>query len=244
MELRFVNVSRSDGTRHHGTLRLVKDDSGRVRTRVVLDPHPNQGQQPASERSDCEFQQFVPCPSPVAYTIRSPDLWRGSFLQAMIAALFPKAIGYARLAECDIALNCSQHTWTPVVAIHDAMALVHVGSASNDDTLLLEGKKRYVFAISELRQALSRKTLTVPVEAILVVSMGLMLTEVRSPDSPRHGVMVILHARDNFGYDGSCVFVYHADLSQDVLSHYAWFTRNHLVSPCGWHISICVCLLL
>ena len=71
-----------------------------------------------------------------------------------------------------------------MVAVHDAMALVHVGSTSNDDTLLLEGKRRYVFAISELRQALSRKSLPVPVEAILVVSMGLMLIEVLSPDSP------------------------------------------------------------
>lgn len=184
MELRFVKVSRSDGTRHQGTLRLVKDDSGRVRTQVVLDPHPKENQQSADERSDYEVRQLMRCPSPVAYTIHSPDLWRGTFLHTMIAALFPKVTGYAQLAECDVASNCSSHTWAPVVAIHDALALLHVGSTSNDDTLLLEGKKRYVFAISELRQALSRKPLQVSSKAILVVSMGLMLIEVLPPDPP------------------------------------------------------------
>ena len=59
---------------------------------------------------------------------------------------------------------------------------MHVGSTSDNDTLLLEGKKRYVFAISELRQALSQKTPQVSSEAILVVSMGLMLIEVLPPN--------------------------------------------------------------
>lgn len=182
MELRFIKVSRSDGTRHQGTLRLVKDDSGRVRTQVVLDPHPNENQQSADEESEHEFRQLTRLPSPVAYTIHSPDLWRGTFLHKMIEALFPKTTGYAEMAECDITSHCSQHTWTPVLAIHDALALMHVGSTSDNDTLLLEGKKRYVFAISELRQALSQKTPQVSSEAILVVSMGLMLIEVLPPN--------------------------------------------------------------
>lgn len=129
--------------------------------------------------------------SRVAHSIHSLDLWKAAFIQAVIAALFPKKIGYARLAECDMAFHCANHTWTPLIAIHDALALLHVGSISNDDTLLLEGRKRYVFVVGELRQVLSRKILQVPLEVILVVSMGLMLIEVLLPAYPRHDVTAI-----------------------------------------------------
>lgn len=182
MELRFVKLSRSDGTRHHGTLRLVKDDRVRVRTQVILDSNREESQQSADEHLNCDSHQLMQRLSRVAHTIHSPDLWKGAFVQAMVAALFPKKIGYARLAECEIAFHCANHTWSPLIAIHDALALLHVGSISNDDTLLLEGMRRYVFVIGELRQVLSRKTLQVPLEAILVVSMGLMLIEVLLPD--------------------------------------------------------------
>lgn len=182
MELRFVKVSRSDTTRHHGTLRLVKDESGRVRTQVILDYHRKERQQETEDSPDCDPRQLIRRLPPVAYTIHSPELWRSSFVQAMVADLFPKEIGYGRLLADDFAFHCSNNAWAPVIAIHDAMALLHVGSTSNDDTLLLEAKKRYVFTISELRQALSPQGPQVSAEAILVVSMGLMLSEVLPPE--------------------------------------------------------------
>jgi hypothetical protein len=100
----------------------------------------------------------------------------------MVVAVFPSDIGYARLLEDNIVYTCSTHRWAPVLAIHDALTLLHVGSTSHDDTLLVEGKKRYVFAICELRQALGRKGLEVSIEAILVVAMGPLMSEVLSPD--------------------------------------------------------------
>lgn len=128
MELRFVKLSRSNGTHHHGTLCLVKDDCGRVRTHVILDSNREESQQSADEHSDCDSRQLMQRPSPVAYKIHSPDLWRCSFIQAMVTAVFPQKTGYARLAEVDIALQCSNHKWTPAIAIHDAVALLHVGA--------------------------------------------------------------------------------------------------------------------
>ena len=178
MELRFVKVSRSDTTRHHGTLRLVKDDGGRVRTQITFDSDWKERQEDAVNSPDCEARQLMRRPSPVAYTVHSPGLWRSSFVQAMVADLFPEEIGYGRLLEADSAYHFSNNAWTPVVAIHDAMALLHVGSTSNDNTLLLEAKQRYVFSIGELRQALTPRGPQVSAEAILVVSMGLMLCEV------------------------------------------------------------------
>lgn len=178
MELRFVKMSRSDGTRHHGTLRLVKDEYGRVRTQVILDTHPEEWQQSGDKLSSCESRQLMQYSPPVGYTVHSPDLWRGSFVEAMATAIFPKEIGYAGLLEDNIIYIRSKHAWTSVNAIHDAIALLHVGSTSCDDTLLIEGKKRYGIAISHLRQSLNRERSQVSVEAILVVAMGLMLSEV------------------------------------------------------------------
>lgn len=178
MELRFVKLSRSDTTRHHGTLRLVKDESGRVRTQVILDSRPEERQQDAGDSPDCRSRRLMRRPSPVVHTYHSPELWRNSFVQAMVADLFPKKIGYGRLVEADYAYHCSSNAWAPVIAIHDALTLLHVGSTSSDDSLLLEAKKRYVFCIGKLREALSPQGPQVSAEAILVVSMGLMLSEV------------------------------------------------------------------
>lgn len=178
MELRLVKISRSDTTRHYGTIRLVKDDGGRVRTQITFDSDWKERQQDGEDSPDYEARQLMRRPSPVAYTVHSPGLWRSSFVQAMVADLFPEEIGYGRLLEADFAFHFSNNAWTPVVAIFDAMALLHVGSTSNNNTLLLKAKKRYVFSIGELRQALSPRGPQVPAEAILVVSMGLILCEV------------------------------------------------------------------
>ena len=182
MELRFIKVSRSDTTRHHGTLRLFKDARGRVRTEIILDDvHQKDRRSIANKLSDYESRQLTQYPSPVAHALRSPNLWRSSFVHAMVADMFPKNDGYTRLVQESANQHCSQRTWTPVTAIHDALGLLHVGSTSNDESLLHEGKKRYVFVISELRQALSREGPPVSREAILVVSMGLMMSEVLPP---------------------------------------------------------------
>jgi hypothetical protein len=103
-------------------------------------------------------------------------------VQTMVAALFPADIGYAHLLEDNVAYTCAKHKWAPVTAIHDALTLLHVGSIFEDDDLLFAGQRCYVFAIRGLRQALSRQSSQVSVEAILVVAMAALMTEVLSPD--------------------------------------------------------------
>lgn len=184
MALEFVNVSRSDLARDRGKVRLLEDDRRRVRTQVMLDFRRKERQKPANNGSDGELCHKGPYSSPVSHTVHSPELWRSWLRQAMVVAVFPSDIGYARLLEDNIVYTCSTHPWAPVSAIHDALTLLHVGSTSLDDTLLVEGKKRYVFAICELRQALGREGFQVSVDALLVVAMGALMSKVLSPDHP------------------------------------------------------------
>jgi len=184
MALEFVNVSPADMTRDRGTLRLAKEDRRRVRTQAMLDFRRKERQQPASKASGCKPRHHMQCPSPASHTIYSPEMWRSSFVQTMVAALFPSDVGYAHLLEDNVAYTCSKHKWAPVTAIHDALTLLHVGSTFQDEGLLLEGQKRYVFAIKELRQTLNQNQQKpqVSAEAVLVVAMAALMSEVLFPD--------------------------------------------------------------
>jgi hypothetical protein len=184
MALEFVNVSSSDMIRDRGTLRLVKNDRRRVRTQAMLDFRKKERERFANEASSRKPRHHMQFPSPTSYTIYSPEMWRSSFVQTMVAALFPSDIGYAHLLEDNVAYTCSKHKWAPVTAIHDALTLLHVGSTFEDDGLLLEGKKRYVFAIGGLRQELYRPKPQVSVEAFLVVAMAALMSEVSTPGFP------------------------------------------------------------
>jgi hypothetical protein len=69
----------------------------------------------------------------------------------------------------------------PVTAILDSLIMMHVGSTSRDEGLLLEARKRYVFAITSLRLDTSRKEPEMSLAGLLMVAMCILLSEVILP---------------------------------------------------------------
>jgi hypothetical protein len=129
-------------------------------------------------------------PSRLPPTIRTPGLWRSLFAQSMAGGLFPKEQGYDIPWEKNITYTYHVHGCAPVVAILDALSLVHVGSTTGDSLLLLEARKRYVCAIESLRLDASRPKPKMPLAEMMTVAMGILMSEVQSYLSPRpHGLL-------------------------------------------------------
>jgi hypothetical protein len=96
----------------------------------------------------------------------------------MVASWFPSDVRYARQIYENIGYSCSARKWTPVIAMNDALSIWHVGSAPQDEGLLLQGRRRYVAAIASLREALGQDRLRVPMEDFLLVAMATLMSEV------------------------------------------------------------------
>lgn len=73
------------------------------------------------------------------------------------------------------------HGAPPVAAMTDSIELLHVGSTSKDDRLVLEGRKRCLFAINSLRLDVSQPKSKMGLAGVLLVSLGIMMTEVNTP---------------------------------------------------------------
>jgi hypothetical protein len=112
-------------------------------------------------------------------TIHAPELWRSSFARCMAEGWFPKQHGYTVLLGRNIAYTYHMHGWAAVVAVLDALSLLHVGSTAKDNYLLLEARKRYVFAINSLRTRASQKKRNMPAAELIIVAMGILMSEVR-----------------------------------------------------------------
>jgi hypothetical protein len=59
------------------------------------------------------------------------------------------------------------------------LSLLHVGSTTRDENLILEARKRYVRAIYNLRTRASHKNLRMPAAGLIIVVMGILMSEVR-----------------------------------------------------------------
>lgn len=68
----------------------------------------------------------------------------------------------------------------PVLAMLDTMKLVHLGSTVEDDRLLSEGRKKFIAATNFLRWNASLKDPEIPPVGLMLVSMGISLSEVCS----------------------------------------------------------------
>lgn len=64
------------------------------------------------------------------------------------------------------------------MAILDTMKLVHLGSAIEDERLLVEGRKRFLIAMDCLRRNVGLKDPDLAAVGLMIVSMGISLTEV------------------------------------------------------------------
>ena len=118
-------------------------------------------------------------PSQVPPTAHNPELWRSSFAQSMAEGWLPKQQGYTASLGRNIAYTYHMHGRAPVVATLDALSLLHVGSTTRDENLLLEARKRYVYAISSLRTHASQETPSMPAAGLIIVAMGILMSEVR-----------------------------------------------------------------
>jgi hypothetical protein len=116
--------------------------------------------------------------SQVPPTVHTPELWRSSFAQSMAEGWLPKQHGYTAPLGRNIAYTYHMHGSAPVVAILDALSLLHVGSTTRDENLLLEARKRYVCAISNLRTHASQQKLSMPAAGLIIVAMGILMSEV------------------------------------------------------------------
>jgi hypothetical protein len=117
--------------------------------------------------------------SQVPPTVHDPELWRSSFAQSMAEGWLPKQHGYTASLGKNIAYTYHMHGWAPVVATLDALSLLHVGSTTKDENLLLEARKRYVCAIYNLRTRASHKKPSMPAAGLIIVAMGILMSEVR-----------------------------------------------------------------
>lgn len=66
----------------------------------------------------------------------------------------------------------------PVAAILDSVTIMHVGSTARDEGLLMEARKRYVFAITSLRLDTARSKPNMSISGSLMVAMCIMLDQV------------------------------------------------------------------
>lgn len=74
--------------------------------------------------------------------------------------------------------TCYMHGSAPVVAVLDAASIMHVGSTANDEYLLLEARKRYLFAINGLRLEANRNESGMALSGVLILALGLMVNQV------------------------------------------------------------------
>jgi hypothetical protein len=66
----------------------------------------------------------------------------------------------------------------PAVAIMDAAAIMHVGCTASDQSLVLEARKRCVFAVNGLRLEVSRSRPEMALSGVLILVMGILANQV------------------------------------------------------------------
>jgi hypothetical protein len=66
----------------------------------------------------------------------------------------------------------------PAVAIMDAAAIMHVGCTASDQSLVLEARKRCVFAVNGLRLEASRSRPEMALSGVLILVMGILANQV------------------------------------------------------------------
>ena len=186
MRLQFVNTSSHEVSPSTGRPESANNDERRrrIRTHVMRDfrrkerlintQHNQQTPQESETRDrvvQCADRTML-----VPRSIHSPQMWRFSFARVLIHGWFPHDMGYAPLNS--IIYTYAAHDSVPVIAIHDALLLLHAGSITGNEDLLLEARKRYIVAVSGLRVHANQVRPTTPLENILLAAMGILMSEV------------------------------------------------------------------
>jgi len=112
-------------------------------------------------------------------SLQAPELWRSSFASSLLQ-------DHCYRNPHPSLMSNNVRTYfvrgkAPVTAILDSLIIMHVGSTSGDEGLLLEARKRYVFAITSLRLDTTRNEPEISLAGVLMVAMGILLSEVLFP---------------------------------------------------------------
>jgi hypothetical protein len=96
----------------------------------------------------------------------------------MIEGWFPKE--YRPAAMQNIVYTYERLGSAPVRAIQDALSMLHAGSVSKSDHILVEARKKYALAVSSLRLGVAGKKSEMPVSQAMIVGTMTVMSEVSS----------------------------------------------------------------
>ena len=255
--LQFVNVTRCEVGRSKNThaLGVSEEDRRRIRIQVQRDFRRKEKQRlsnatsPASTASSLDFPStkktrdeelfsIIGPPSQIPSTINAPDLWLDSLAHSMIEDCYPRENGTMHVLENNVAYSYHMKCDTPMRAIREALSCLHVGSTLGHQSALHEGMKRYVCAISCLREDAALKKPKMTVSGLTMVGMGILLCQVRycfhSSDT-RIDISGLLHWRSTFDKGLTCCEEIRGSIGRLVFEHMAeshhWDIRAPIRQP-------------
>jgi hypothetical protein len=200
--LEFINVTASDAAAGLCDALGVNDSSRRrIRVQVMKDfwrkekqqkrilpcmTSPSRASLPAFRLIKEAFKESEKTqPSPaipeprIPPTLYAPEQWRvlfgSSFLQDHCCPTPPLSMMSNNVKTYFVRGRA------PVVAILDSLTIMHVGSTAREESILLEARKRYVFAIASLRLDTTRTEPEMSLAGLLLVAMVILLSEVLLP---------------------------------------------------------------
>ena len=192
-ELEFVHVSSAE-IAGDNALVAITADRRRIRSLVMKDFRRKERQRRSLKRTTVHTPHELeddedpretarsrsrPTKSPsqqLSPTDSAPPVWRHSFGSRMAEAWFPA--GHREPALKNIAYTYVMINSAPIIAIQDALSLLHAGSVARLDYLLLEARKRYVPVIMLLRREVSRENPAAPVARLGFLAMACLMCEV------------------------------------------------------------------
>lgn len=96
----------------------------------------------------------------------------------MTEGWFPKE--YRPAAMQNIVYTYESLGSAPVMAIQDALSMLHAGSVSKSDHILNEARRKYALAVNSLRLGVTGKKTEMPVSQAMIVGTITVMSEVRS----------------------------------------------------------------
>jgi hypothetical protein len=199
--MEFINLATpANGGGPVGALQVDKTNRRRIRIQVMKDFRRKKQQRKAVRKMDHSIMATswylelivqvhteapdVLSPSADSLVPRIPPpvscqtVWRLSFAHRMTEGWFPEE--YRPAAMQNIVYTYESLGSAPVVAIQDALSMLHVGSVSRSDHILNEARRKYALAVNSLRLSVTGKRLEMPVSQAMILGTITVMSEVRS----------------------------------------------------------------
>lgn len=188
MRLEFITVARTGDA-----LGVNSKDRRRIRSHVQTDFRHKEQQRKGFpdaplvhtsrvRKEDDEPPNTALFPSPqLSRVIHSPAIHTTQYIQKVADSWFPNNCRYSSMMET-IFETFDTHGATsgaaPSSAISHGVSILHVGSMTGDDRLLLEARKKCHYAINGLRLEVGRKTPRMSLAGVLIVGLGFVMAEI------------------------------------------------------------------